>query len=451
MAAPLSLPTRADLRSTWQLAAPIVVVQVGWQLMGAVDALMVGHVSPQALAAVSIGNLVFFNVIVIAFGILMALDPIVSQAVGAGDDEGVALGVQRGVVLAAATSVVIGAVLWPSEAILRFLRQPDDVVPLAAAWLRWSILGILPLNLFTVGRQTLQAQQRVRAVVVATIVANLANAGLNWVLIYGKLGMPALGVVGSAHSTWISRWLMAAMVWGAGWPLLRPTVRPWRRAALGAAALGRMLRLGLPIGVQWFFEGFAFGLVTVWAGWLGTITLAGHEVALNLASLTFMVPLGVSGAASALEGHAIGRGDMPGARREAAAAFVIGVGVMAVSAVLFLAFPVAFARLYTPDAPTLAVAVALIPIAGAFQLFDGTQAVCGGILRGSGDTRVPAVMHFLGFWGVGVPVSWWLGLHTPLGARGLWYGLVGGLAAAAVLQFLRVRTRLGREITRTTA
>ena len=141
MAAPLSLPTRADLRSTWQLAAPIVVVQVGWQLMGAVDALMVGHVSPQALAAVSIGNLVFFNVIVIAFGILMALDPIVSQAVGAGDDEGVALGVQRGVVLAAATSVVIGAVLWPSEAILRFLRQPDDVVPLAAAWLRWSILG----------------------------------------------------------------------------------------------------------------------------------------------------------------------------------------------------------------------------------------------------------------------------------------------------------------------
>lgn len=450
MSAPLALPTRADLRATWQLAAPIVVVQVGWQLMGVVDALMVGHVSPQALAAVSIGNLVFFNVIVIAFGILMALDPIVSQAVGAGDRAGVALGVQRGVVLAVMTSTVIGAALWPSEAILRGLRQPDDVVPLAADWLRWSIIGVLPLTLFTVARQALQAQQRVRPVVVATVVANIANVGLNWVFIYGNLGMPPMGVVGSAHSTWISRWLMAAMVWAAGWSVLRDAVRPWQRAALGAASLGRMLRLGLPIGVQWFFEAFAFGLVTVWAGWLGTTTLAGHEVALNLASLTFMVPLGVSGAASALVGHAIGRGDMPGARRDAAAAFGIGVGVMAISAVLFLALPMGLARLYTPDPATHTVAVALIPIAGAFQLFDGTQAVCGGILRGSGDTKVPALMHFLGFWGVGVPMSWWLGLHTSLGARGLWFGLVGGLVAAAGLQFLRVRQRLGRDIARTT-
>lgn len=448
-ALPLARPTAADLRATWQLAAPIVVVQVGWQLMGVVDALMVGHVSPQALAAVSIGNLVFFNIQVVAFGVLMALDPIVAQAVGAGDRDGIALGVQRGVLLAVLMSLVLGAALWPSDALLRFLKQPADVIPLAADWLRWGILGVLPLNLFTVGRQTLQAQHQVRPVIVATVVANVANVALNWVFIYGNLGMPPLGVVGSAHSTWISRWLMAVLVWWSGWPVLREAVRPWRAASWGLGALARTFWLGLPIGVQWFFEGFAFGLVTVWAGWLGTTTLAGHEVALNLASLTFMVPLGVSGAAAALVGQAVGRGDLEGARREAAAAFVIGVGVMALSAVVFLALPGALARLYTPDVAVLGIAVALIPIAGAFQLFDGMQAVCGGILRGSGDTRVPALMHFMGFWGVGVPVSWWLGLHTPMGARGLWWGLVAGLIGAASLQFARVTVRLRGPIART--
>jgi MATE family multidrug resistance protein len=446
----LPIPTREDLRATARLATPIVIVQVGWQLMGVVDALMVGHVSPAALAAVSIGNLLWFNVQVLAFGLLMALDPIIAQAFGAGDRDGVSLGVQRGVVLAVLASVVVGALLWPAEQLLVWLRQPADVIPLAAEWMRWGIIGVLPLNLFTVGRQTLQAQNIVRPVIVATVVANLANVALNWVFIYGNLGVEPMGVVGSAHSTWISRWLMAVMVWAAGWETLGPAVRPWRRAALDRVALWKMTVIGVPIGVQWFFEGFAFGVVTIWAGWLGTAVLAGHEVALNLASLTFMMPLGVSGAAAALVGQAIGRGDLDAARREAAAAFVIGVGSMAVGAVLFLALPRVLAAAYTPDAATLAVAITLIPIAGAFQLFDGTQAVAGGVLRGSGDTRWPAVMHFAGFWGVGVPVSWWLGLHTPLGARGLWWGLVAGLAAASVLQVLRVRRRLAGPIARTT-
>ncbi|MDX2183827.1 MAG: MATE family efflux transporter [Gemmatimonadaceae bacterium] len=446
----LPVPTRDDLRATARLAAPIVVVQVGWQLMGVVDALMVGHVSPAALAAVSIGNLLWFNVQVLAFGLLMALDPIIAQAFGAGDRDGVSLGVQRGLVLAVLASALVSALLWPAEQLLIWLRQPADVIPLAAEWMRWGILGVLPLNVFTVGRQTLQAQNIVRPVIVATVVANLANVGLNWVFIYGNLGVEPMGVVGSAHSTWISRWLMAAMVWVAGWETLGPAVRPWRRAALDRAALWKMTVIGTPIGVQWFFEGFAFGVVTIWAGWLGTAVLAGHEVALNLAALTFMMPLGVSGAAAALVGQAIGRGDLDGARREAAAAFVIGVGSMAIGAVLFLALPRLLASAYTPDPATLAVAVALIPIAGAFQLFDGTQAVAGGVLRGSGDTRWPAVMHFAGFWGFGVPTSWWLGLHTPLGARGLWWGLVAGLAAAAVLQVLRVRRRLSGPVSRTT-
>jgi multidrug resistance protein, MATE family len=444
------VPTREDLRATWQLAAPIVLVQVGWQLMGFVDALMVGRVSPTALAAVSVGNLVFFNVQVLAFGILMALDPLVSQAVGARDETGVALGVQRGVLLALGLSVLIGAALWPAEWLLSALDQPADVVPLASEWLRWSILGVIPLNLFTVGRQTLQARQLVRPVLVATLVANVVNIACNWVLIYGNLGAPAMGVVGSAHSTWISRWLMAIMVWWAGWPVLRTSVRPWQRSAFALGPLLRTLWLGLPIGVQWFFEAFSFGLVTIWAGWLGTATLAGHEIALNLASLTFMIPLGVSGAAASLVGNAIGRGDLDAARRETSAAFIIGVGIMAGCAALFLTLPGWLAGRYTTDATTFAIGAALIPIAGAFQLFDGTQAVAAGILRGSGDTKWPAVLHFLGFWGCGVPLSWYWGVHGPYGATGLWWGIVAGLCGAATLQTLRVRWRMRGPIARTT-
>lgn len=447
----LPRPTRRDLAATLRLAWPIVVVQLGWQAMPVVDALMVGRLSPTALAAVSIANLLWFNVQVVAFGALMALDPVVAQAHGAGDREGVALGTQRGLLLAACWTLPVAAVLWPAEWWLRVFRQPDEVIPLAADWMRWSLLGVLPLNVFTVARQTLQARGIVRPVVVATIAANVLNALLDYALIFGHWGAPALGVTGSAHATWVSRWAMAAMVWWAGWPMLREAVRPWHPAAAMRAALWRLTTLGVPIGVQWFFEGFAFGMVTIWAGWLGTVVLAGHEIALNLAALTFMMPLGVAGAAAALVGQAVGRGDHEGARREASAALVLGVGVMGVSAVAFVAIPGALAAAYTTDAATRAIAVALLPIAGAFQLFDGLQAVSGGILRGSGDTRWPAAMHFAGFWGIGVPVSWWLGLHTPLGARGLWWGLVAGLGGAGLLQLLRIRHRLRRPIARTVA
>ena len=203
-----------------------------------------------------------------------------------------------------------------------------------------------------------------------------------------------------------------------------------------------MMRIGIPIGIQWFFESFAFGLTALFMGWMGTASLAGHEIALNMAAMTFMVPLGISGAASAVVGPTIGRGDMPSARRDAAAAIVCGVGFMCISAVIFMAFPHQLATLYTHEVATVTVAVALIPLAGWFQVFDGLQAVTSGVLRGTGDTRVPAVLHMIAFWGIGIPLGAWLGFRTPLRERGLWIGLVAGLAAAAVLQSLRVIWRM---------
>jgi MATE family multidrug resistance protein len=209
-----------------------------------------------------------------------------------------------------------------------------------------------------------------------------------------------------------------------------------------------MVRLGAPIGVQFSLEFGAFGAIGVLMGWLGTEAMAGHQVALNLSSLTFMVPLGVSQASAVLVGQRVGREDPAGARRSAGAGLLLGVSFMTLAAIGFLLFPEALAAVYSGEAPVAAVAAALIPLAGVFQVFDGTQVVASGVLRGVGDTRAPMVVNLLGFWCVGMPVSLALGFGSGRGPVGLWWGLVAGLAAVAVFLLARVRVRLGRDLRR---
>jgi MATE family multidrug resistance protein len=212
--------------------------------------------------------------------------------------------------------------------------------------------------------------------------------------------------------------------------------------------MGRMFRLGFPVGLQFLAEAGAFGFVTVMSGWLGTATLAGHEIALTLASMTFMVPMGVSAAAAVMVGHAVGRGDMAASRRDAVAALACGVGFMAVMAVVFALIPGLLAGAFTRDAEAFAIAATLIPIAAVFQVFDGTQVISASVLRGAGDTRVPMLLHTLSFWAVGIPLGAVLAFAAGWGAAGLWWGLTAGLAAAAVLQLARVRAKLGGDVTR---
>lgn len=441
-------PTVAELREMARLAAPIVLVNVGMQAMGVVDSMMLGRVSAAALAAGALGNFYFYVTAIIGIGVLMALDPVVAQGVGAKDDVAVARGVQRGVLLTVLVAVVVSLSFLASGPVLRALRQPADVTPLAVSYVLWSIPGMLPFFAFNMMRQVLQAFTALRPIVVAVLLANVANAALNWVLIYGNLGSAPLGVTGSAIATSISRWFMAAVVVVSAWPLLRPTLVPWRRESWQLAPLGRMLALGLPIGLQFFAEANAFGLVTVMTGWMGTTTLAGHEIALNLASMTFMVPMGVAGAAAVMVGHAVGAGDIAESRRDAVAALAVGVGFMACMAVLFWLVPTVLANAYTTDPATRLMAATLIPIAAVFQIFDGTQVICTSILRGAGDTRVAMLLHILSFWAVGIPLGALVAFTLEGGAPGLWWGLTAGLAAAAVLQLLRVRWKLSGEIER---
>src|SRR5438105_4565875 len=285
---------RAASASEWRalvaIAVPVVVVQVGMMLMGTVDTLMVGHVSANALASVALGNLYSFNVLVIAMGTLMALDPLVAQAVGASDHAGIMRSMQRGMIVALLLGAAAMLGMIPAAGVLRLFRQPAELVPDAARWVRIGVMGLWPFLFFVVLRQSLQAIGRLTPVVLTIVAANALNVALNWIFIFGHLGAPALGVAGSAISTLVSRWTMFVMLLVLSWRELRPHLAAIDPASFARAPLWRMLGLGLPIGVQQFLEVSAFNAVGLLMGTFGALLVASHQVALNLAALTFMVP-----------------------------------------------------------------------------------------------------------------------------------------------------------------
>jgi MATE family multidrug resistance protein len=431
-----------------RLALPVAAVQLGIMGLGVTDTIMVGRVSPVALAAAALGNLYFFIAGIFGQGTLMALDPVISQAVGANDDEAISRALQRGILVALMLTLVTCTTFLPVTWVLRLLRQPAEVVPDAALYVRIAIPGVFPFYAFVVFRQSLQAMHRVAPVLWTVLIANLLNAALNWVFIYGHLGSAPLGVAGSSLATSISRWVMAVLLLALAGPQVYSRLRAWRPESGALRPLMRMLRIGLPIGTQYLLEYGAFAAAALLMGVLGTTQMAAHQIAINLASFTFMVPLGVSTATAVLVGHAIGAGDESRARRSAIAGMACGTAFMCLSALLFLLFPALFARAYTADGVVIALAAALIPIAGVFQVFDGIQAVAAGVLRGIGDTHAPAIINVVGFWLIGLPVSWVLAFRRGGGAIGLWWGIVVGLAAVAIILLWRVRVRLGRTMSR---
>ncbi|HUP89703.1 MAG TPA: MATE family efflux transporter [Longimicrobiales bacterium] len=441
------LPERAEVRALIQLAIPIVSVQVGMMLMGVVDTIMVGHISAAALAAVALGNLFYFAIAIFGMGVLYALDPVISQAVGAGDQPAISRAVQRGFIIAVGITAILSVIFFLTRPILEGLHQPPDVIPLAVNYVYVVAPSILPLLAFIVLRQTLQSMGRIRPIIWTIVGANLMNWFFNWVFIYGKFGAPKLGVVGSALATTLSRFAMFFALLLLGWSLLQPHLQ-LRRDSFAMKPIGRMLKLGLPIGIGQFFEYANFGGIAILMGLLGMNEMAAHQVAINIASFTFMVPAGVASAAAVLVGNAIGRGDPDGARRAAKASLAVGAGFMVMSAALMVVIPHQLAGVYTNDAGVLAIAVVLLPIAGLFQVFDGVQVVGAGVLRGTGDTRVPMLIALAGFWIVGMPISVYFGLYTPAGAAGLWWGFVAGLAAVAIFLLFRIKHRFSGELTR---
>jgi MATE family multidrug resistance protein len=442
------LPLRNDLDELIRLAIPVALVQVGIMSMGLVDTIMVGRVSAVDLAAVAVGNLYFFGVAVFGMGVLFALDPVLSQAIGADDEVAVARGVQRGGVLAVGLALLAMLLMLPAGPVLDFFRQPPEVIPVAAGYTRGLILGVFPFYGFVVLRQTLQAMGRIRPILLVVLTANILNAVLNWMFVFGNAGFASMGAVGSSWATTASRWFLMVAMLATAWSLLRPSLRPLRREALALKPLERLIRIGAPVGAQQILEFGVFGAAGLFMGLMGAVALASHQVALQLAALTFMVPVGVAQATGVLVGRAVGRGDPPAARRATGAGVFFGVGFMVLTAITFLTIPELLARGFSDDVLVVTVAATLFPVAGVFQIFDGLQVVAAGALRGVGDTRVPMLMSLVGFWFVGLPVSWWLAFQRDAGPVGVWWGLAIGLGVVSVLLTVRLRQRFGRALHR---
>ena len=447
MTRPFEPPRGEDVAAMLKLAVPVVVIQVGLMLMGVVDVMVVGRVSAEALAAVALGNLAVMAVASFGLGTLMVVDPLVAQALGARDRLAVRRAVQRGMLMAMLLTVPSALVLLPVEPVLELLRQPPEIIPIAAGYVYRRLPGLLAFFGFIVLRQTLQAMERLRPIVITMVFANVLNLVLDIGLVHGRWGMPALGPFGSAWATTISRTALFVGLLITARRSLAPMMRKLDREVLRLGPLVNTFKLGLPIGIQVNMEFASVGAVGLLMGGMGSLVMAAHQVAINLAALTFMVPLGISAAAAVKVGHAVGRSDTLDARRSSSSALLCGGGFMTLTAALFL-LPRPLASAYTNDLQVVVLAASLIPIAGVFQVFDGLQIVAAGVLRGLGDTRAPMVINVLGFWLFGIPVSLWLAFGLDLGPEGLWWGLVSGLGAVAVLLLARIAVKLSRPLER---
>lgn len=429
------------------LALPVVLSELGWMAQGVVDTIMVGRLGPVAIGAVAMGNAVYYAPSLFGIGILLGLDTLVAQAYGRNDHDECHRWLAQGVYLACISTVPLMAITIAASYYFTHFGVIPEVAALSGGYLRILSFGTLPLLLYGGVRRYLQGVGQVRVITITYVVANLVNWGANWVLIYGRLGFPALGVNGSALSTCIARVGMALGMFAFAWRYERKRGHPlfahWAKPQLDR--IRSLVRLGLPAAGQIVMEVGAWNLATFSAGYLTPVALATHTIALSYASLTYMVPLGVSAAAAVSVGHAIGAGDPARARRAGWLALGLGTAFMLCAAVVFIAAPHALIALYTSDPAVLAVGPSLLGLAAAFQVFDGIQTVCTGALRGLGETKVPMVANFVGYWILGLP----LGLALCFALRWGIYGLWIGLTLALIVISLTLLRRWHRDSTRT--
>ena len=434
----------SELRPLARLAGPIVLSQVGSHLMVAVDTAMIGHASSKALTASGIASVWLTGTSMLAYGVLHGMDPIVTQAHGAGDDERAHLALRRGVVVALLVGLLLALVWSVTGPALRVLGGQDPEIAAMAHRYALAQLPTVPFGmLFIALRQYLQGRGVLRPMVWAAVWGNLFNAAANGLLIYGGLGIPALGLTGAGIATGLTRLVMFLLVLAHahGHPLMPERWWPRTRRAFEAGPLWQLIRIGVPVGVQMGLEVWAFGLSTLMAGWLGVTAGAAHMVALNLASLSFMVPLGVSMAATTRVGNLLGAGEADRAQRAAWTAMATGATCMAVSGMTFLLARTTIPRIYSSDPEVLAAAAAILPIAAAFQVVDGIQVTGAGVLRGMGNTRPAALFNLLGYWILGLPLGWWLAFEGGHGLAGVWWGLALGLLVVAVCLVAWIRRR----------
>jgi MATE family multidrug resistance protein len=446
-------PFRAELRETCRLAAPLALAYAAQALMGIVDAAVVGRAGAVPLAGAGIGNALFFAVSVLGMGTMTGLDPLVSQALGAGDG-----GRARGLLWQGAwLSLAIGAGMAVPLAFTPLVLVPmgiaPDVAEQASGFLLARLPGLPVLLGYFAARSYVQAAGHARAVLLSSVVANVVNLLLDLLLVFGGATLPAwtgplhhlppLGATGSGIATTLATLAQAVVLAvavrsiPAGGPFSRRPVR---------AEMTRAASIGLPVGLHMGAEVGIFALVGLMAGRLGAVSAAAHQVAIALASFTFSAAVGIGNAGAVRVGRAVGARDTPAARRAGWAALGTGASFMALCGVAFVAFPGALARAMSDDPAVVAAAAPLLRVAGLFQVSDGIQGIGAGVLRGAADTRFTFAANMVGHWMVGLPAALLLGVTLGWGVTGLWWGLLAGLTAVAVALVARFRRISSREM-----
>lgn len=443
---------RTELRALLALAVPIIIAQLAHTAMGFVDTVMAGRVSPRDLAAVALGNSLWVPVFLLMTGVLLATTPKVAQRFGAGKHSENGPLVRQALWLALGVGLLCAVALWNAEPVLHWMQVDDELIEPAMGYLRAVACGFPAVALYHVLRCFSDGLGHTRPTMVLGLLGLLLNIPLNYIFIYGKLGLPAMGGVGCGWATALVMvaMLLGMLVWVTWAPYYQSSGLLRRFDWPQSRVIRRLLSVGLPIGVSIFAEASIFSVIALLIGGLGATVVAGHQIALNFSSMVFMIPYSLGMAATVRVGQALGRREPREARFAAGVAMATALAYACLSASGMLWLRTDIAEIYTPDLAVIGVAGSLLIYSAFFQFSDAIQVTAAGALRGYQDTRVTMLITLLAYWGIGLPVGYSLGLSDwlgePSGPKGLWQGLVVGLSCAALLLGIRLARSARRHI-----
>lgn len=425
-------------RKIAKLSYPIIIGQLGIVLMGVADVIMVGKVDATNLAAAALGNSIFFLVSILGIGTLTAISPLVAKSKGAGHPNECAILFRQGLKAAVLLTAFISTIIFILTINIDWFGQDEEVTRLAKSFLHLLNAGIIFMLLFFAGKQFSDGLSVTKPSAVITIIALSLNILLNWLLIYGNWGFPKLGLNGAGIATMIARMFMgtAMLLYIFRNSIYKPYLHI-KEKTQNLFFLKEIFQVGLPSGLQYTFEMGAFAAAAIIIGWFGKFELAAHQVAINIASVTYMVATGISAAGAIAVGDALGRKHKTDLMRSGRAALVLGVLFMSVCGLVFALFNHQIVGLYTSDVLVTDMATKLLLIAALFQLSDGTQSVSLGILRGITDTKIPTLVTVVAYWIIGIPVGLWMADYFAIGLYGIWFGLTVGLTFSAVMLSIR--------------
>ena len=433
----------------YRLGLPLIGAQMAQMAIHATDIALVGRIGAPELAATALATNYFFLIYMFGSGFLVALSPIVAQAFGANDPRAVRRSTRMGLWFAVAYGIICVPALLSVEPVLLWLGQQPKLAAIGSEYMNIACFGMVPALIFITFRSFLGAIDRASILMWASFAAVLLNAVLNYIFIFGKFGFPAMGVPGSALGSVLTNIFIAIAVglyvaFDARAKAFEIFVRFWRA---DWPVLASVLKLGLPISLTIVAETAMFQIASIMAGWLGVVPLAAHSIVMQLISFSFMVPLGLSMAATIRVGHEIGANNLADAGRTAKAALYTGFGAAVLTIAIFLNFPKPMISIFLSAKDplfmeTLVAALPLLVIAAAFNLFDGAQSIAAGNLRGLKDTRVPMFIAIGAYWGLGIPLAYVLAFKAGLETPGIWLGLAVSLLVTAVLLNWRFFTKL---------